>query len=217
MTEQASARELFRAAYDNRYTWDKNFPGYSADITLKRGNELFTAKARINADLKFEVTDVSDEQAKEEIRSQVWEIAVHRVRRPFEDTHGQNTFTLGEMDATGAVEILVGGKATGDRYKVQNNVVSLVHRRIHNVVVTINTFSTIDTGEGYLSHSYDSVYHDPETGEQKGGRSEFEDEYTQVGDYFILTRRVIRTETPDGLVTADFGFSNVKLLEPAAV
>ena len=37
MTEHKSARELFQAAYENRYTWDKNFPGYSADIEIKQG------------------------------------------------------------------------------------------------------------------------------------------------------------------------------------
>ncbi|MGB7060185.1 MAG: DUF3386 family protein, partial [Geitlerinemataceae cyanobacterium] len=28
MTEQMEAREIMRAAYENRYTWDNNFPGY---------------------------------------------------------------------------------------------------------------------------------------------------------------------------------------------
>ncbi|MGB5592975.1 MAG: DUF3386 family protein [Crocosphaera sp.] len=28
-------RDLFRAAYENRYTWDQNFPGYTADVTFK--------------------------------------------------------------------------------------------------------------------------------------------------------------------------------------
>jgi signal transduction histidine kinase len=34
MTEQQSARDLFRAAYENRHTWDENFPSYSADDIL---------------------------------------------------------------------------------------------------------------------------------------------------------------------------------------
>jgi Protein of unknown function (DUF3386) len=85
------------------------------------------------------------------------------------------------------------------------------------VVVTINTFSSHDTGEGYLSHRYDSIYHDPKTGEAKGGTSEFEDNYEKVGNYYMLTSRVIRTEENGEMVTRDFGFSNVKLLELAMV
>ncbi len=217
MTAQLSARELFRAAYENRYTWDKHFPGYTADVQLKTDDQVYTGKIRINADLSFDVSDVADEEAKKAIHGQVWEIAVHRVRRPFEETHGKNTFEYGATDETGAVEILVGGKSEGDRYKIRNNEVTLVHRHIHNVVVTINTFSTIDTGEGYLSHTYDSVYHDPKTGEQKEARQEFEDTYEKIGGYWIMTRRAIRSEKEGKPVTTEFAFSNVALLQPVAV
>ncbi|WP_404787445.1 DUF3386 domain-containing protein [Altericista sp. CCNU0014] len=207
-----SARDLFRAAYENRYTWDARFPGYTADVTYTRDGKAFSGRARVSGDMKAEVLDVSDEEAQKAIHGQLWEISIHRVRRSFEETHSKNTFTYGETDSTGAVELLMGGKSEGDRYKVRDNEVCLVHRHIHGVVVTINTFSSHDTGEGYLSHRYDSVYHDPKTGEQKGGKSLFEDTYEKVGSYWILSRRVIETETEDGTVTEDFAFSNIQLL-----
>jgi hypothetical protein len=217
MTQSIEARELMRAAYENRYTWDRNFPGYTTDVTLKRGDEVFSGKAKVNSDLSAEVFGIEDEQAKKEIHAQLWEIAIHRIRRSFDETHGKNTFTYGAPDETGAVELLLGGKSEGDRYKLRNNEVCLVHRHIHNVVVTINTFSSHDTGEGYLSHRYDSIYRDPKTGELKGGRSEFEDNYEKIGDYFILTSRIIKTEEDGQIVTREYGFSNIKLLEPAVV
>ncbi len=213
---QISAQELFRAAYENRYTWDKNFPGYTADITYKQDDQVFTGKIRVNANLKAEVFEVEDEQAKQAINGQLWEIAIHRIRRSFQETHGANTFRYGATDETGAVEILMGGKAEGDHYKVRNNIVSLVHRHIHGVVVTINTFNVHETEEGYLPYTYDSVYHDPKTGEQKGGVSGFEDEYEKVGDYLILNRRMISTETEGKNSTQEFIFSNINLLEPVA-
>jgi hypothetical protein len=213
---QLSAQELFRAAYENRYTWDQNFPGYTANITFKHDDKVFTGKVIITANLKAEVLDVDDEPAKQAIHGQAWEIAIHRIRRSFEDTHSANTFRYGKTDETGAVELLIGGKAEGDKYKVRNNEVCHVHRLIHGTFVTIDTFSSHDTGEGYLSHSYDSVYHDPKTGEQKGGRSEFIDEYEKVGDYFILNRREIRTETAGQVSIQEFVFSDIKLLEAVA-
>ncbi|BAY96767.1 hypothetical protein NIES37_07040 [Tolypothrix tenuis PCC 7101] len=213
---QISAQELFRAAYENRYTWDKDFPGYTADITFRHDGQVTTAKVIVNANLKAEVSDVENEEAKQAIHHQAWEIAIHRVRRSFEDTHGANSFSYGATEENGAVEILVGGKAEGDKYKVRNNEVSHVHRLIHGTFVTIDTFSSHQTGEGYLSHTYDSVYHDPATGQQKGGRSEFTDEYEKVGKYFILNRREIKTETAGEITTQEFIFSNIKLLEPVA-
>ncbi|NET69910.1 MAG: DUF3386 domain-containing protein [Sphaerospermopsis sp. SIO1G2] len=209
---QISAQELFQAAYQNRYTWDQNFPGFTADITYKIDGHKLTGKVHIDSKLKAEVLDVEDEAAKKAIHNQAWEIAVHRVRRSFEQSHSENTFSYGETDETGAVEILVSGKAAGDKYKVRNDVVTLVHRHIHGVVVTINTFSIHDTGAGYLSHTYDAVYHDPQTGVQKGGRSEFTDEYEKVGNYYILNRREIRTETDGNISIQEFIFSNLELL-----
>lgn len=213
---QVSAQELFRAAYENRYTWDKSFPGYTADVTFKHDGQVFTGKARVSANFKPEVEGVENEDAKQAIHGQLFEVSIHRVRRTFEETHGKNSFSYGNTDETGAVEILMGGKAEGDRYKVRDNEVCLVHRHIHGVVVTINTFSSHDTGEGYLSHRYDSVYHDPQTGEQKGGKSLFEDEYEKVGNFYILSRRAISTETDGQTSTQEFLFSNIQLLEPNA-
>jgi hypothetical protein len=209
---QISAQELFQAAYENRYTWDGNFPGYTADITYKYDDRVIKGQVRIDASLKAEVLNIEDEAAKKAIHGQAWEIAVHRVRRSFDQTHGANSFRYGSTDANGAVEIFVGGKSEGDKYKVRNNEVCHVHRLIHGTFVTIDTFSSHDTGEGYLSHTYNSVYHDPETGAQKGGKSDFTDEYEKVGNYYILNRREIRTETAGNLAIQEFIFSNIELL-----
>ncbi len=209
---KVSAQELFRAAYENRYTWDKEFPGYAADIKYKYDGKEYNGQVNISTNLKAEVLGVSDEEAQKAIHGQAWEIAVHRVRRTFEQTHGENVFRYGSSDADGAVEILMGGKAEGDKYKLRNNEVCLVHRHIHGVVVTINTFSSHETGEGYLSHTYDSVYHDPKTGEQKGGKSDFVDEYEKVGKYSILNRRQITTDVDGKPSVQEFVFSNIKLI-----
>ena len=213
---RVSAEELFRAAYENRYTWDPDFPGYSAEVTYWDGERMFVGQVRLGADLKATVTGVEDEEARKAIQEQMWEISVHRVRRSFAEAHGQNTFRYGQILPDGSVEILVGGKAEGDRYHVRDNQITMVHRHIHGVVVTIHTFSSHDTGEGYLSHRYDSVYHDAKTGEQKGGRSQFEDLYAKVGKYYILSERRIQTETEAGVVEKRFSFSNFALLDASA-
>ena len=206
---QVSAREMVQAAYENRYTWDKSFPGYTTDVTLKLGDETFEGTAKVNPDLSAEVFGVEDETAHKIIKNQLWEVAIHRVRRPFEKSHGENTFAIEGTDENGATKIAVGGKADGDAYKVKDNEFVMVHRHIHGVVVTINTESSYDTGSGYLSHKYDSVYHDPKTGEQKQGRSQFTDEYTAVGDYTVLQKRSVISE--DG-PTMEVSFSNLELL-----
>lgn len=206
---QVSARELVQAAYENRYTWDKEFPGYTTEVTLTLGDKTVKGTAKVNPDLSAEVFDVADEEAHKLIKNQLWEVAIHRVSRPFAKTHGANTFSIDGTADDGAVKIAVGGKAEGDAYKIKDNEFTMVHRHIHGVVVTINTFSSYDTGSGYLSHTYDSVYHDPKTGEVKQGRSEFTDNYTEVGGYTILSERTVTSV--DGATTV-IAFSNIQLL-----
>jgi hypothetical protein len=210
------ARQLMQSAYENRYTWDKNFPGYTTDVQLQIGDQVYRGKAKVNSDLSSEVTEVADEEALKAIKSQLFEVAIHRIRRSFEETHGKNSFEFGETDSTGAVEIRVGGKSEGDRYKLRDNEVCMVHRHIHGIVVTIDTHSSHDTGEGYLSHQYHSVYRDPKTGEVKG-QQDYADIYEKHGDYQILTSRTIKALENGQPVTSEFSFSNIKLLQPALV
>jgi Protein of unknown function (DUF3386) len=216
MTESKSAQELFQAAYENRYTWEPNFPGYTAAVEFKHGDTVLNGTIVVKANFSAEVIGIEDEEARNSIIGQLREVAIHRVRRTFAETHGKNTFSYGETDATGAVEILMGGKSEGDRYKLRNNEVCHVHRHIHGIMVTIDTFSSHDTGAGYLSHRYDSIYADPATGEIKSGKIVFEDNYQKVGDYQILSQRIIEAVEDGKPVTTEFNFTNIELL-PAKV
>jgi Protein of unknown function (DUF3386) len=215
MAVGTDATALFRAAYENRYTWDSEFPGYTADVTYRCAGTEFHGKGKVSPDprmgYKGEVTEITDAEVLKAVEGQLWEIAIHRVRRPFEKTHAGNVFNFGQTDASGAIEVLMADKA--DHYKVRDNEIVLVHRNIHGNFVTINTFSSHDTGAGYLSHTYDSVYHDAKTGEAKGGLTVFEDTYEVVGGYQILNRRTMKTQDESGNpVTMDFQFSNIALL-----
>jgi len=185
-------REVFRTTYENRYTWDPGFGGYGGRCVWQQGDRLVEGSFKVGADLKATVEGVDDEEVKKAIASQLWEVAIHRVRRSFEQTHGENTFTAGDTDAVGT-EVIVGGKNAGDRYRIKDNVVTMVHRHIHGTVVTIFTLSTTDTGSGYLSHTYTSSYSDPATGDAKGGTSSFTDTFTPLtpAGPWVLAERVV--------------------------
>lgn len=216
MTEQKSARELFRCAYENRYTWDANFPGYSAEIEIKQGDEVYTGKVRINSDLTVEVTDIEDEKVQESVYNQMRDIVTHRKRSTFEKAHGKNEFSLGEEDATGAVEILVKGDAMGSNYKVRGTEICQVSRVMGPMAFTINTNDSLDTGEGYVSTGYNAIFRDAKTGNLKAKR-EFEETYEKIGNYYVMTRQVVHAIDGDNRITTEFNFSNIKLLEPAVV
>jgi Protein of unknown function (DUF3386) len=213
MTESKSAQELFQAAYENRYTWEPGFPGYTATVKYQKGDEVLTGTILVKPNLSAEVTGIDNEEVRKSIIGQLREVAIHRVRRTFAETHSMNTFAYGETDATGAIEIIMPEKPMGDRYKLRNNEVCHVHRHLHGIMVTIDTFSSHDTGEGYLSHRYDSVYADPETGVIKSEKIVFEDNYQKVGGFQLLSQRIIEGREEDGKPsTTEFSFSNFELL-----
>ena len=173
----------FRAAYENRYTWESGFAGYAGRCSWQQGERTVAGTFQLGADLKASLEGIDDAEIHKALASQLWEVAIHRVRRSFEQTHGANSFSAGDTDAVGT-EVIVGGKGEGDRYRIKGD------------VVTIFTESTTDTGSGYLSRSYTSRYSDPATGEAKGGISRFTDTFvplTEAGPW-VLSERVVESE-----------------------
>ncbi len=209
MLTEVSAQDQFRAAYENRYTWGPEFPGYEADVSWKTPDQQVEGHIRIDQNLKGEIISLSDESATQAIQTQLWEIGIHRIRRSFDQSHGQNQFSYGDPQADGSIDILVSGKAMGDRYQVKDRVVTLVHRHIHSKVVTIHTHETLDTGSGYLPLHYSSTYVDADSG-QVQDRQQMVDRYTQVGDYYILNQRQIDSEQEGQRLLT---FSNIQLLK----
>ena len=204
-------KTAFQRCYENRYTWEPGVQGYRGRCLWLQGERQVEGTFEVGADLKAQVQGIEDAEVLKAVNSQLWEVAIHRVRRSFEQTHGENTFTAGDTDAVGT-EVIVGGKNEGDRYRIKDDVVTMVHRHIHGTVVTIFTTDVTDTGAGYLSHTYTSQYADPATGDAWGGRNSFRDTFAPLpGDGpWVLSERVVTTEahgdTPAGSQTFRFEY-----------
>jgi hypothetical protein len=217
MTENNQARDRFRSAYEHRYTWDENFPGYTTKLELKQGDEVYTADIKVNHDLSVELTGIEDEKVQESVYNHMRDVITHRKRNSFEKAHGKSTFTLGEEDASGAVEILVKGDSMGSNYKIRGTEICQVSRVMGPMAFVINTNQSLDTGEGYISTGYNAIFRDSKTNELKGKR-EFNESYEKFGNYYLPKHQVIDAIDQGGeTITTEFTFSETKLLTPAAV
>jgi hypothetical protein len=217
MTKTNQAQEVFRAAYENRYTWDENFPGYTADLQLKQGEEVYTAKICVQADLTVQVTAIEDEKVKESVYNQLRDIITHRKKGNFEQAHGKNSFSFGEKDPNGAIEVLVAGDAMGSNYKVKGQEICQVSRVMGPIAFTINTAESLQTESGYISVKYNAIFRDAKTNNLKG-KQEFVESYQKLGDYYLPNRQVIEAIDGEGeKIITEFNFLNIQLLQPAVV
>ncbi len=189
-------RHQFRLAYENRYTWDPEFSGYIGDCKWSDGFNSKRGSFIVDRNLKVMVNDINDENISKKITSQLWEVTIHRVRRPFDEVHGKNIFKAGESTSNG-LEVLVSGKNAGDKYRIKDNIVTMVNRNIHGSLIKIYTKSTYNTRNGYLGKEYSSQYFDPESGVPRDNKKFFSDKFVSLfeGGPWVLSERKIFTET----------------------
>ena len=206
---------VFKAAYENRYTWESDFLGYKGNCSWTDGTRKIEGTFSLGKDLKATIKDIDDEQIHKSIASQLWEVAIHRVRRSFEQTHGKNTFTFGDANEIGE-EVIVGGQNKGDKYRVKNDIVTMVYRNIHGNLIVILTKDVTHTGNGYLSKNYSSQYLDPISKKDLKGKSFYQDDFIPLykGGPWVLASRSIHQESKEGSVLNKqvFSFSELKSL-----
>ncbi len=206
---------LFKSAYENRYTWESDFSGYEGRCSWTDGEREIKGSFCLGEDFKATVKEIDDEEIHKSISSQLWEVAIHRVRRSFEQTHGKNTFTFGDTNEIG-LEIIVGGKNEGDRYRVKNDIITMVYRHIHGNLIIILTHDVIHTGNGYLSKSYSSQYLDPISKKDLKGKSIYKDSFIPLfkDGPWVLSSRSIHQESSEGSIINKevFSFSELKSL-----
>ena len=211
----ADCRDLFKSAYENRFTWESDFSGYQGRCSWTDGEREIIGRFCLGKDLKATVNEIDDEEIHKAISSQLWEVAIHRVRRSFEQTHGKNTFTFGDTNEIGE-EIIVGGKNKGDKYRVKNDIVTMVYRHIHGNLIVILTKDVTHTGNGYLSKTYSSQYLDPISKKDLKEKSFYQDEFIPLfkGGPWVLASRSIHQESIEGSISnkQEFSFSELKSL-----
>jgi Protein of unknown function (DUF3386) len=206
-----TAEALFRAAYENRYTWDEQFPGMAADFTLKLSGQTHTGKIEIRKDLSVSV-ETEDPKAQEWLTNQLRDVVTHRKRSSFETAHGKHNFTIdGDIDETGAVPILVGGDAMGSHYKVRDQQVVYVARTMGPMSFAINHLAKLDTGSGYISTAYNAVFKNAKTGEVTR-QSKFEDNFTQLAGYWVMSSQIVHSRIGDQSEVTELTFENLHTL-----
>jgi len=188
-----NCKEIFRKAYENRYTWKNDFNGYQGKCIFTINNISHKGNFVLSKDFKPNIQKIEDEKIVKSIASQLFEVCIHRVKREFESVHSENDFNLLKNSENG-IEMSISGKNQGDKYRVKNDCINMVYRKIHGTIIEIFVEEFIDTGIGSLSKKYISQQIDPNTLKPISQKLKYEDQFVNIGkkDCWILNSRTIK-------------------------
>ena len=190
---EINCKEIFRNAYEKRYTWNDEFKGYKGKCILSMGNNIFQGNFLLGKNFKPEIQEIDNDEIVKSIAYQLFEVSIHRVKRDFKSIHSKNNFNLIKSSETG-IEMKVTGKNEGDKYRVRDDCINMVYRKIHGTIIEIFVEEFLDTGFGFLSKKYTSQQIDPNTLKVNSPELEYEDQYTNIGtdNVWILSSRTIK-------------------------
>jgi len=177
---KVKCKEIFEEAYNSRYTWPNTFKGLSGKCIFEENKKTFEGEFILDSSFKPQITNISDKSVAKKISSQLFEVAIHRIKREFTEVHKNNNFKfLGESDK--GMELEVSGKNDGDKYTVKDKKINMVFRKIHGVVIEIFVEEFLDTGNGFLSKKYTSQQLDIKTLTPKSKVLEYQDTFINLG------------------------------------
>jgi hypothetical protein len=190
---EIDCKEIFRKAYENRYTWKNEFNGYKGKCIFFINNNIHEGEFLLGKDFRPNILNIEDEKIVKSISSQLFEVCIHRVKREFKSVHSENNFNLLKNSESG-IEMTVSGKNQGDKYRVKNDCINMVYRKIHGTIIEIFVEEFLDTGIGLLSKKYSSQSIDPDTLKAKSQKLEYEDEFINIDEdnHWILKSRTIK-------------------------
>ena len=190
---EINCKEVFKKAYEKRYTWSNDFSGYEGKCIFSLNNNTYEGKFILGKDFKPEIQKISDQKIVKSISSQLFEVSIHRVKREFEEIHSKNNFKL-IKDSESGIEMIVSGKSEGDKYRVKNDCINMVYRKIHGTIIEIYVEEFFDTGTGFLSKKYTSQQIDPNTLKANSLKLQYEDRFENISskDIWILSSRTIK-------------------------
>ena len=210
-----NCKEIFRKAYENRYTWKSEFNGYKGKCIFFINNNIHEGQFSVGNGFKPNIQKIEDEKIVESIVSQLFEVCIHRVKREFKSVHSENNFNLLKNSQSG-IEMGVSGKNEGDKYRVKNDCINMVYRKIHGTIIEIFVDEFLDTGIGCLSKKYSSQRIDPDTLKPISQKLEYKDEFKNIGskDIWLLNSRSIKFMNKNNEEEIQkFIFENLTLLD----
>jgi hypothetical protein len=214
IADDPKAREALRRAFDNTARWQKDFKGFTADLTVNINGKEISGPVMVKGPREVSV-QLSDGDVQKWAQEQLGMIAVHRGPRSFEESDGKYTLTMEEDGHPLGTRVDIHG--SNSFYRLKNDRITQINRKMAHpgmspFAFTINVEeSAITQDQKNLTTKYSVYYFSPTDGKLNNVES-FTDSHVRVGASDLPgTRRIISFEN-GAVVVKSLTFKNHQLL-----
>ncbi len=210
--DDPKAKELLRGAFEKTSRWQPDFKGFQADLLINVDGVETKGTVTVNSP-KDVTVDIADEALQKWAHSQIGMIATHRGPRSFEESDGKYALTLeGDDKHPMGQRVTINGDGMGSWYRVKDNRITQINRKMPYVAFTINVEeSAVTQDQKNLTTRYTVYYFSPKDGSLTNVES-FSDTHIRItASDLPATRRIIGYEN-NAIVTKTLTFENHKML-----
>lgn len=214
VADDPKAREALRRAFENTARWQKDFKGFTADLTVNINGKEMNGPVLVKGPREVSV-QLSDGDVQKWAQEQLGMIAVHRGPRSFEESDGKYTLTMEEDGHPLGTRLDIHG--SNSFYRLKDNRITQINRKMAHpgmppFAFTINVEeSAVTQDQKHLTTKYSVYYFSPTDGKLNNVES-FTDTHVRVGASDLpATRRIIAFEN-GAVVVKSLTFKNHTLL-----
>ncbi|HEU4684798.1 MAG TPA: DUF3386 family protein [Nitrospira sp.] len=214
VADDPRARETLRKAFEKTARWQKDFNGFTADLTVKVNGKETSGRVTVKSPREVSV-ELPDADVQKWAQEQIAMIAVHRGPRTFEESDGKYTLTLEDDGHPFGPKLIIHG--SNSFYRVKDDRITQINRKMAHpgmppFAFTINVEdSTLTQEQRNLTTRYTVYYYSPTDGKLNNVES-FTDTHVRVGASDLpATRRIISFEN-GAVVVKSLSFRNHRLL-----
>ena len=208
VADDPKARELLRRAFENTARWQKDFTGFTADLTVNVNGKETGGPVMVKGPREVSV-QLGETDVQKWVQEQLGMIAVHRGPRTFEESDGKYSLTMEEDGHPFGTKLIIHG--SNSFYRVKDNRI-MAHPGMTPFAFTINVEeSAVTQDHKNLTTKYCVYYYAPTDGKLNNVES-FTDTHVRVGSSDLpATRRIITYENGQVIVKS-LTFTNHKLI-----
>ncbi len=214
VADDPQARELLRRAFEATARWPKDFPGFTADLTVNVNGKETCGSVMVKSPREVSV-QLGDGETQKWAQEQLGMIAVHRGPRSFEESDGKYSLTMEEDGHPFGTKLNIHG--SNSFYRVKDNRITQINRKMAHpgmnpFAFTINVEESAATqDQKNLTTKYTVYYYSPTDGKLTNVES-FTDTHIRVGACDLPATRRIITYADNQVVVKNLTFKNHKLL-----